>query len=346
MGGDGVGSPAIREAAEILKSGGLVAFPTETVYGIGANAGDAAAVERLRALKERPEDKPFSVHIGDRDDLATVVNPVPVIAQRLMDVFWPGPVTIVFGRGADAVGVRLPSHEIGAAFLRACGVPVVAPSANLAGERPAATAAEAADALGGRIDAVLGDGGDAPLGQASTVVRVWRTGWEVLREGAVPADDITRTMTRRIVFICTGNSCRSPIAAALCCNALAKHLRVEEGDLERMGYDVLSAGTATAGGGRASKSAMAAAKDAGLDISGHCSQRLTADLLRTADRVYAMDAHHAAAARDLCPDAAERIELLDPDGGTVEDPIGLPLGPFRKIVQRVRQCVERRVEEL
>jgi L-threonylcarbamoyladenylate synthase len=93
VGGDGVGSPAIREAAEILKSGGLVAFPTETVYGIGANAGDAAAVERLRALKERPEDKPFSVHIGDRGDLATVVNPVPVIAQRLMDAFWPAGLT-------------------------------------------------------------------------------------------------------------------------------------------------------------------------------------------------------------------------------------------------------------
>jgi len=345
VGGDGVASAAIKEAAEILASGGLVAFPTETVYGVGANAGDAAAVERLRALKERPEGKPFSVHIADRAELAGLVNPVPVIAQKLMDKFWPGPLTIVFGRSDDAAGVRLPSHEIAAAFLRACGVPVVAPSANLAGEAPAVSADEVRAALGGRVDAVLA-GGAAPLGQPSTVVRVWRTGWGVLREGAVPSAEVERALRRNIVFVCTGNSCRSPIAAALCREALAKHLRVEESDLEAMGYEVVSAGTATAGGGRASESALAAAADAGLDISGHRSQRLTAEMLERADRVYAMNKHHADAARDVCPGAAGKIELLDPDGGTVEDPIGLPLESFRGVVQNMRRCVERRVTEL
>ena len=345
VGSDGVASPAIKEAARILISGGLVAFPTETVYGIGANADDADAVARLRALKERPDVKPFSVHIAGRADLGKVVDPVPVIANRLMDRFWPGPVTIVFGRSGDSVGVRLPSHEIGVAFLRECGGPVVAPSANLAGEQPAVSAAEASAALEGRIDAILDDGGEAPLGQASTIVRVWRTGWEVLREGAVPTDEIEQAMTRTIVFICTGNSCRSPIAEALCRETLAKHLRVEEGDLKQMGYEVLSAGTATAGGGGASAGALAAAKDAGLDVSAHRSRRLTAEILLAADRVYAMDEQHMRAALSVCPDAADRIELLDPDGGAIEDPIGMPIEPFRKIVQRMRRHVERRVEE-
>ena len=346
VGRDGVASPAIKEAADILTSGGLVAFPTETVYGIGANADDATAVERLRALKERPEGKPFSVHIADRADLGKVVDPVPVIANRLMDRFWPGPVTIVFGRSDDSVGVRLPSHKIGAAFLRECGVPVFAPSANLAGEMPATSAAEVSDALAGRIDAILDDGGEAPLGLASTIVRVWRTGWEVLREGAVPRDEIERAMKRTIVFICTGNSCRSPIAEVLCRETLAKRLRVEESDLEQMGYEVLSAGTATAGGGGASASALAAAKDAGLDISAHRSRPLTAEVLLAADKVYAMDGQHVRAAQAVCPDAAGKIELLDPDGGAIEDPIGMPVEVFRKIVQRMRRHVERRVEEL
>lgn len=345
VGGDGVASPAIREAAGILASGGLVAFPTETVYGVGANAGDAAAVERLCALKERPEGKPFSVHIADRAELCGLVDPVPVIAQKLMDEFWPGPLTIVFGRSDDAVGVRLPSHEVARAFLCACGVRVVAPSANLAGEAPALSADEVSAALDGRVDAILA-GGAAPLGQASTVVRVWRKGWAVLREGAVPLAEVARAMRRNIVFVCTGNSCRSPIAAALCREMLAKHLRVEEDDLEAMGYEVMSAGTATAGGGRASESALAAAADAGLDVSGHRSQRLTAEMLAGADRVYAMSEHHAGAAREICPGAAGRIELLDPDGGTIEDPIGLPLESFRVVVQNMRRCVERRVTEL
>jgi len=345
VGEEGAASSAVREAADLLAAGGLVAFPTETVYGIGANADDPAAVGRLRELKRRPGTKPFSVHIADKDALKQHVDPVPFLGRKLVERFWPGPLTIVFGRGDGAMGVRLPAHDVAAAFLRACGVPVVAPSANRVGEEPASTAAEVARVFDGTIDAVL-DGGPAPLAQASTVVRAWDKGWEVLREGVVSSEEIERALRTTLLFICTGNSCRSPIAEALCRHILAERLGVGKEDLPALGYEIGSAGTATAGGGRASGNASQAATDAGLDLAGHRSRPLTAHLIGQADRVYAMARSHADAARRMCPEAADKIVLLDPEGSDIVDPVGFPADQFTAVVNAIRGHLERRLDEL
>lgn len=345
VGSAGAGSRAIGEAAAILAAGGLVAFPTETVYGVGANANDRAALERLAALKQRPPDKPFSIHIADRKELARYVERVPFVGAKLADRFWPGPLTIVFGRGDGAVGVRLPAHEVARAFLRACGVPVVAPSANLGGERPASSANEVLEVMDGRIDAVL-DGGAAPLAQSSTVVRVWSNGWEFLREGIISEAMIRRALKMNILFVCTGNSCRSPIAEALCRQVLARRLEVRESDLPALGYEVASAGTAAVGGGRASQSAIAAGAEAGLNLSRHRTQPLTLELLSDANKVYVMSESHAATARDLCPSAAGKIELLAPGGEEIIDPVGFPPEDFERVIAHIRTCVEKRSEEL
>lgn len=195
-------------AADVLRRGGLVAFPTETVYGLGADARHAGAVERLFAAKGRPADNPLIVHLADAAD-ADALAVVPETARRLMDAFWPGPLTLVVPLRADAglaervtagldtVGLRVPAQLEAHAFLTACAVPVAAPSANRSG-RPSPTDAHAVLAdLDGRIDAVL-DGPPATAGLESTVVDATGDVPVVLRDGAVTLAELRRVVPETI----------------------------------------------------------------------------------------------------------------------------------------------------
>ena len=187
--------PLIEEASRIICEGGLVAFPTETVYGLAADATNPSAIERLNGVKGRPPEKPYSIHLYEPAQVADFVEAIPPLAQRLMDRFWPGPLTIVmparpgmFGAGGPAkkesVGFRLPNHPVAQALLRCCRRPVVAPSANRSGFPPPTDAKEALEALDGEVDCVL-DAGPTPLGRESTVVSVLGGRLEILREGAI-----------------------------------------------------------------------------------------------------------------------------------------------------------------
>ena len=184
---------AIAQAAEILRVGGTVAFPTETVYGLGANALDAAAIAKIFAAKQRPAWDPLIVHVTDAAMLARVVAEVPPAAQRLMDAFWPGPLTLLLPRnaslplevtaGRELVGVRMPAHPVAQALIAACDLPIAAPSANLFGHTSPTTAAHVLDDLDGRIDMVL-DGGPTAHGVESTVLEVRNNGARIYRPGA------------------------------------------------------------------------------------------------------------------------------------------------------------------
>jgi L-threonylcarbamoyladenylate synthase len=185
---------AIARAAACLRGGGLVAFPTETVYGLGVAALDAAAVRRLFAAKGRPADDPLIVHLADARDLAPLVAERPPIVDVLAARFWPGPLTLVLRRsrlvpdevtaGLDTVAVRVPAHPVAQALLAAAGMPVAAPSANLFSRPSPTRAAHVLEDLDGRIDMVL-DGGSTQVGVESTVLDLSGDDPVVLRPGAV-----------------------------------------------------------------------------------------------------------------------------------------------------------------
>lgn len=175
----------IKRAAGVLRSGGLVAFPTETVYGLAANFLNRKAMARLQRVKRRPKGKPFTVHIASADDLKALKCRISPTARRLMDRFWPGPLTLIMknSRG-KRIGVRMPANRIAICLLKECGVPVVAPSANLSGRRPPVTAKDVLRDLNGAIEMVL-DGGRTEVGIESTVVDTAVSPAKILREGAV-----------------------------------------------------------------------------------------------------------------------------------------------------------------
>jgi L-threonylcarbamoyladenylate synthase len=190
---------AIAVAAELLRGGGTVALPTETVYGLGANALDAAAVESVFAAKQRPAWDPVIVHVADEEMLDSIVTEISETARKLIAAFWPGPLTLLLPRSAaipDAVtagrplvGVRMPAHPVTLELIRRAGIPIAAPSANTFGHISPTTAQHVLDDLEGRIDAVL-DAGPTAHGVESTVLDPNRMPMRIYRPGAISAEEI------------------------------------------------------------------------------------------------------------------------------------------------------------
>ncbi len=196
---------AVAQAAAVLREGGLVAFPTETVYGLGANALDEEAAAKIYGAKGRPADNPLIVHIAEKDNVYGLVKEVPETAKKLMEAFWPGPLTILFQKascipdtttsGLHTVGIRFPDHPVALALIQAAGVPIAAPSANTSG-KPSPTRAEHVwDDMEGRIDWIL-DGGEVGIGVESTIVDVTGPVPMILRPGFITREMIAAVIGR------------------------------------------------------------------------------------------------------------------------------------------------------
>lgn len=195
----------ISIAAELIKNGGLVAFPTETVYGLGANALDPEAVLALFEAKNRPLDNPPIVHVCDLNDVYRLAENVPSEANVLMKAFWPGPLTLIFRKskivpdvtvaGLDTIAIRMPRHNVALALIKASGCPISAPSANLAGKPSPTLAEHVLNDLEGRIDAIL-DSGPTRVGVESTVLDLTDDPPRVLRPGGTPYENLLKVLPR------------------------------------------------------------------------------------------------------------------------------------------------------
>jgi L-threonylcarbamoyladenylate synthase len=197
----GVAREAVARAAEVICGGGVVAYPTETVYGLGALAFHEAALEQIYGLKQRQRHKPLSILIEGRDELEGLVQTIPAKARALMARFWPGPLTLLFlaaahlpsvltGRGGK-LGVRVSSHPLARELVRAVGAPITATSANRAGAPSCRTGEEVLSQLGGRLKFIL-DGGLTPGSEGSTIADVTVEPPKILRVGAIAADEVFR----------------------------------------------------------------------------------------------------------------------------------------------------------
>lgn len=354
----------VRAAAEALENGGLVVFPTETVYGVAANAADPAAISRLRSLKDRDDGKPFTVHIADRTAAHAFVTEPSQILRRLARKGWPGPLTLVWEEPNPAgtlavqqhgaaladevfhhglIGLRCPDHPIATAILAATKVPVVATSVNIAGKPAAVDVSDGLPAFRDRIEIIF-DAGRTPHAAPSTVVEVRGNAWKVVRAGAADERALRRMTRELILFVCTGNTCRSPLAEHIFRARMAERLGVRVDDLAFAGYDIRSAGSFAGAGSPASEGTLAELRRRGIDASRHASQPLTPELIQSASRIYTMTAEHRAAVLQLAAGAAERTELLDTHG--VADPMGGNAEQYAKAASQIEAAVAKRVEEL
>lgn len=193
----------LKAGAKIIRSGGIVAFPTETVYGLGANGLDAKAVEKIYKAKGRPADNPLILHIGQVDQLEDLVEEVPLDALKCIDVFWPGPLTIILkasqkvphiiSGGLETVAVRMPENKIARALINLSGVPLAAPSANLSGKPSPTSAVHVIDDMDGKIEMII-DGGETGIGLESTVLDLSEDTPTILRPGGITREDLRKIL--------------------------------------------------------------------------------------------------------------------------------------------------------
>jgi protein-tyrosine-phosphatase/tRNA A37 threonylcarbamoyladenosine synthetase subunit TsaC/SUA5/YrdC len=374
-------SAGAARAAALIREGKLVVVPTETVYGIAVGLASEEARQVARKIRTRAAEgtvpaqfSPWVIHVAQPEDLLGWVPGISALGRRLVSKSLPGPVA--FEIKLDDAAEKAARERLGAATeetlhegyltLRCPEYPatqemlarVPAPVAIFgAGTRTRPAVVELGDlpaALGGTADGEGGqihgaiDGGPARYRRSSTLVRVDGERYKVVRPGVIDERFVHRMADLTILFVCSGNTCRSPMAAAITSRLIADKMKITPAELPLRHIVVQSAGLHASRGLRATVEAVEAAKDYGGDLTTHLSQSATAEaggLLRRADIVYTMTGAHREDLEILFPWAGHKIVRLDPEGD-IDDPIGAPLTAYQRVARRLAGVIPNRLKEL
>lgn len=354
----------VHRAVEALSAGKILALPTETVYGLAVSALHPGSVERLSAFKNRAAEKPFSVAVRGYEESLDYVPNMSQLGRRFAQRCWPGPVTLLLdGSHKDSVlnrlspdvrrvvvpdgtvGLRVPAHELTLQILRLCAGPVILTSANREGMPPATDGCSIADDLGSGVDVVLNDG-PTHFAAPSSIVQVTDDQFNVLREGVVNRSAMQRVSGFFALVVCTGNTCRSPMAEGVFRQLLSERLGCAPDEIEQHGATVMSAGISASPGGAAASQAIEVMSDSGIDLRTHSSQPVTNQIINFADLVLTMTNGHRAAIVNRWPHLEKKTFAVRRDNGDISDPIGGPVELYRQCAEQIRENLVQWVEEI
>ncbi len=360
----------IHRAVQLLADGDLVAFPTETVYVVAAHALQPNAVRRLQetvgsARVNGHGESPSNVlAVKSAAEALDYVPSMSPLGRKLCRRCWPGPVTLEFpvteGEGllpalpaetqaavapSGWVALRAPAHSAMSDVLRLMPAPLVLSADRNAGAVPWRTADETDRGVGPGCEMILDDG-PCRYGEPSTVVRIEDHAWSIRSPGVVTDTAVGRLASEVFLFICTGNTCRSPLAEGIFRRMLSKRLKCTEEELFDKGYVVASAGLSAAPGHPAAAESVTVAGRMGVDLRSHESQPVSDRLLDQADHVFTMTRGHRQAILNARPDLADRVQMLSRQGADVSDPIGGGLGDYERCSQEIERHIRALIDEM
>ncbi|MBL8753374.1 MAG: Sua5/YciO/YrdC/YwlC family protein [Planctomycetes bacterium] len=335
----------VQRVVQSLQRGELCVLPTETVYGIAMLPSHPHAAAAGRELKGRGDTQPYTWHLAHTADARRLVPTFSAGVERLVARYWPGPLTVLAPDGAGVLqGLRVPAHDFTREVIAACGEPLWLTSVNRHGEPPLRDAAAIEAGFGAGL-AVIVDDGPSPLGLASTIVRQDTRRLTVLREGILGATEVLHTAANLVLFVCTGNTCRSPLAEALARELTAQKLGCAAADVLAHGIWFASAGTGTMDGMPASDGSLAVAAESQVDLTQHASRQVTRALVDRAGQIWCLAQSHRRALLAEFPHIAAKVRLLRPDALDVADPYGRDLPVYRRTRDEIRAVLQARLPE-